>query len=184
MKEVLLSLARASIKSSFRAGKVDTSTIEEEYPALTQMGASFVTLTQEGQLRGCIGSIIAHRTLLDDVLHNARAAAFNDPRFSPLEEEELSRTRIEVSVLTAPKVLEYTDVNDLRNKIRVGIDGVILKEGYHQATFLPQVWEELDDFDLFFAYLCQKAGLGTNCLQSHPEISVYQVQKVKEDEIL
>jgi len=184
MNEVLLSLARASIKSSFRAGGVDTAGIEEEYPALAHMGASFVTLTQNGQLRGCIGSIIAHRSLLEDVLHNARAAAFNDPRFKPLEEEELSRTKIEVSVLTPPKIVEYDDVNDLRNKIRVGIDGVILKEGYHQATFLPQVWEELNDFDLFFAHLCQKAGLDMNCFQSHPEISVYQVQKVKEDEIL
>ncbi|MFC2074281.1 AmmeMemoRadiSam system protein A [Campylobacterota bacterium] len=181
MKEVLLSLARASIKSHFLGSDVDTSQIEEEYPELMKEGASFVTLTQEGQLRGCIGSIIAHRSLLDDVLANARSAAFKDPRFMPLSEEELARTKIEVSVLTTPKLLEYEDVDDLKTKIQVGVDGIILKDGYHQATFLPQVWEELNDLDLFFAHLCQKAGLGTRCLESHPEIAVYQVEKIQEN---
>ncbi len=184
MKEILLSLARASIKSVFTGGSVDTSTVKEEFPTLTKDGASFVTLTQDGELRGCIGSIIAHRSLLEDVINNAQSAAFKDPRFRPLEEDELSRTRIEVSVLTAPKVLDYTDVDDLRGKINVGIDGVILKDGQHQSTFLPQVWEELNDFDLFFSHLCHKAGLSMRCLESHPEISVYQVEKVEEDEIL
>ncbi len=184
MKEILLSLARASIKSYFRSGRVDTSRVDEEYPELMKKGASFVTLTQDGKLRGCIGSIIAHRSLLEDVLENARSAAFNDPRFMPLSEDELGRTKIEVSVLTPAKRLEYGDVDDLREKIQVGVDGVILKEGYRQATFLPQVWEELNDFDLFFSHLCQKAGLGTRCLESHPEISVYQVEKVQEDEVL
>jgi len=184
MKEILLSLARASIKSCFTQGSMDTSSVQEEFPSLSEEGASFVTLTQDGQLRGCIGSIIAHRSLLEDVISNAQSAAFKDPRFKPLEEDELSRTRIEVSVLTPPKILEYTDIDDLRVKIKVGIDGVILKDGYHQATFLPQVWEELNDFDIFFSHLCHKAGLGMRCLESHPEISVYQVQKVEEDEIL
>jgi len=181
LKKVLLSLARASIKSHFTKGHVDVSLIEEEYPELLKQGASFVTLTQDGQLRGCIGSILARQSLLDDVLHNAKAAAFSDPRFLPINEEELESTRIEVSVLSEPKILEYSDVQDLKKKIREGIDGVILKQGYHQATFLPQVWEELSDFDSFFSHLCQKAGLGIGCLQSHPDISVYQVQKVKDD---
>lgn len=181
MKEVLLSLARASIKSHFTQGRVDVSFIEEEYPELLKQGASFVTLSQGGKLRGCIGSILARQSLLDDVLHNAKAAAFSDPRFLPLNEEELDATSIEVSVLSAPKLLEYNEVQDLKNKIRIGIDGVILKHGYHQATFLPQVWEELKDFDSFFSHLCQKANLAIGCLQSHPEISVYQVEKVKDD---
>ena len=181
MKKVLLSLARASIKSHFAKGHVDVSLIEEEYPELLKQGASFVTLTQDGQLRGCIGSILARQSLLDDVLHNAKAAAFSDPRFLPLNEEELDATRIEVSILSEPKLLEYSDVQDLKKKIREGIDGVILKQGYHQATFLPQVWEELSDFDSFFSHLCQKAGLSLGCLQNHPDISVYQVEKVKDD---
>lgn len=184
MKEVLLNLARDSIKSYFSGGRVDTFALLEEYPQLQEEGACFITLTQDDRLRGCIGSIIAHRSLLDDVIHNAKSAAFRDPRFEPLVEDELSHTQIEVSILTKPQVLIYKDVDDLKSKIRVGVDGVILKDGYHQSTFLPQVWEELNDFDFFFSHLCQKAGLGLRCLDSHPEISVYQVEKVKENEIL
>ncbi len=181
MKEVLLSLARASIKSYFRKGRVDVSLIAEEYPDLLKQGASFVTLSQDGRLRGCIGSILPRRSLLEDVLYNAQAAAFGDPRFLPLKEEELEATTIEVSVLSEPKIIEYIDVQDLKNKIREGIDGVVLKQGHQQATFLPQVWEELNDFDTFFSHLCHKANLATGCLQGHPEISVYQVEKVKDD---
>ncbi len=180
MKEILLSLARASIKSSLMNASVDTSDIEKEYPVLIEQGACFVTLTIDGELRGCIGSILARRTLLEDVLSNARAAAFNDPRFPPLREEELSQVKIEVSVLTHPEVLEYTDPDDLKSKIRRGIDGVILKSGFNQATFLPQVWDELHSFELFFTHLCQKAGLSPSCLHRHPEIRVYQVDKVSE----
>lgn len=180
MKEILLSLARASIKSQFEGGRIDTSALIEEYPQLEESGATFVTLSQEGRLRGCIGSIIAHRSLLDDVIENARSAAFKDPRFMPLREDELERTRIEVSILSEPQALSYSDTQDLKNKIRVGIDGVILKEGNNQATFLPQVWEELKEFELFFSHLCQKAGLDAECLQGHPEIYTYQVEKVEE----
>ena len=180
MKEVLLTLARAAIKSSFMNEKVDTSFVEE-YIELQKQGASFVTLTQDGQLRGCIGSIIAHRPLLDDIIHNAKAAAFKDPRFMPLSEEEFERTKIEVSLLTPPQPLEYEDSAELKSKIRIGIDGVILKHNDYQATFLPQVWEELSEFELFFSHLCQKAGMAQGCLALHPEIYTYQVEKVKEN---
>lgn len=180
MKEVLLSLARASIKSHFMEGNVDVSFVEEEYPELLRQGASFVTLTLDSHLRGCIGSITAHRSLVEDVIANAQSAAFKDPRFPALQENELQQLCIEVSVLSEPSELEYKDKDDLRKKIRPGIDGVILKEGYHQSTFLPQVWEELNNFDSFFSHLCQKANLDVNCLQKHPEIYTYQVEKVKE----
>ena len=180
MKEVLLSLARAAIKSSFVNAKVDTS-FAEEYPELQEQGASFVTLTQDGQLRGCIGSIIAHRPLLEDIIHNARSAAFKDPRFMPLREDELEMTKIEVSLLTPPQPLEYDDSTDLKSKINIGIDGVILKHNDYQATFLPQVWEELGEFELFFSHLCQKSGMAQGCLALHPEIYTYQVEKVKEN---
>ena len=180
MNEVLLSLARASIKGRFGGGSLDTVNLLKEYPQLEQMGASFVTLTQDGHLRGCIGSIVAHRSLLEDIVQNAQAAAFKDPRFMPLSEDELSRTRIEVSLLSEPKVLLYEDSDDLKEKIRTGVDGVILRDGNHQSTFLPQVWEELTEFETFFSHLCQKAGLVGGCLESHPEIYTYQVEKVKE----
>jgi len=184
MKEVLLSLARAAIKNHFLHGSLETSNLLEEYPFLKEQGASFVTLSIDGQLRGCIGSIIAHRSLFDDIIHNAQAAAFKDPRFMPLSEGELDRTCIEVSLLTEPKNLEYSDMNDLKSKVRIGIDGVILKSDNYQSTFLPQVWEQLKTHELFFSHLCQKAGLDASCLKEHPQILLYQVQKVKENEIL
>jgi len=101
-----------------------------------------------------------------------------------LDKEELSKTRIEVSILTPPALLEYSNVQDLKDKIRPGVDGVILKQQNYQGTFLPQVWEELGEFELFFSHLCQKSGLSSGCLQSHPEIYTYQVEKVQENELL
>jgi len=184
MKKILLSIARESIKNHFLNNKSDFSSFLKENPELKDKGASFVTLTKNGNLRGCIGSIIAHRSLLDDIVSNARSSAFSDPRFPPLSFEELDQIKIEVSILTQPAALEYTDYEDLKNKINPGVDGVILKEGFQQATFLPQVWDELSSFDSFFSHLCLKAGMGSDCLQLHPEISVYQVEKVKEDEFL
>jgi len=184
MKEVLLSLARAAIKSVFSEGHLDNMKLVEEYPHLKEKGASFITLTLDGQLRGCIGSIIAHRSLLDDIIHNAQAAAFKDPRFTPLQEDELSSIEIEVSLLSEPQVLYYNDIDDLKQKVRIGVDGVILKSGNHQSTFLPQVWEQLKTHELFFSHLCQKAGLSEECLSTHPEIYLYQVKKVKENEFL
>lgn len=149
-------------------------------PALAEKRATFITLTQNGTLRGCIGSILPYRTLLDDLVHNAKAAAFSDPRFAPLSEQELDSTKIEVSLLTVPQSVEYRDSNDLASKIRPGRDGVILNLDGYQATFLPQVWEQLSDFASFFGHLCQKAGLGSNCVEQHPEIRTYQVEKIKE----
>ncbi len=180
MKEILLSIARDAIKSRFEPDKLDKSALLHAYPELEKMGACFVTLTQNGKLRGCIGSLSAHRSLLEDIVSNAKAAAFNDPRFEPLEKDELEKIKIELSLLTPPQLLEYRDTQELREKIRAGSDGVVLKAEYQQATFLPQVWEELKEFELFFAHLCQKAGLKANCLEEHPEIYTYQVEKVKE----
>ncbi len=184
MEKILLEIARESIKNYFLNNKPDFSSFFKEYPELKDNGASFVTLTKNGNLRGCIGSITAYRSLLDDVISNAQSSAFRDPRFPPLSFEELDKIIIEVSILTKAKSLRYKDYEDLKTKIKPGVDGVILKEGYQQATFLPQVWDELSSFDSFFSHLCLKAGMESNCLNLHPEISVYQVIKVKEDEIL
>jgi len=125
---------------------------------------------------------VAHRTLIDDLVANAKAAAFSDPRFPSLslEEFESSDFSLEVSVLSDPKELPYKDIADLKSKIRPNIDGVILKLGNHQATFLPQVWEQLPRFEDFFAHLCHKAGVVPDCLESHPQIFTYEVQKIKE----
>ncbi|MBU1669377.1 AmmeMemoRadiSam system protein A [bacterium] len=179
-KELLLSIASEAIQSRFDNTVIDIAALIQAHPELKKLGAVFVTLKQDGNLRGCIGSLVAHRSLLDDVIQNAKAAAFGDPRFPPLLEEEFEHTDIEISLLSTPQELHYTDREDLKRKIRPQIDGVVLKLGFNQATFLPQVWEDLPDFDLFFAHLCQKAGLrASGCLESHPSISTYQVERIE-----
>ena len=181
-KSLLVKIARHAIAEAFGLAKpLDKETLIRQHPWLAEPGAVFVTLNEHNRLRGCIGSIIAHQPLIDDVIHNAKAAAFSDPRFSPLRKEELDKISLEVSLLTPPKELPYTTIADLKQKIRPGIDGVILRLGNHQATYLPSVWEDLPDFDLFFSTLCQKAGLPSNCLEAHPVIYTYQAEKITED---
>jgi AmmeMemoRadiSam system protein A len=181
MRELLPEIARRSIAATFGlAPEVDKEALVAQYPELAKERATFVTLTIDGRLRGCIGSIVPHRRLIDDLVANAEAAAFDDPRFPLLTKEEFEKIDIEVSLLTVPYPLEYDDIEDLRRKIRPGVDGVVLRLEGRQATFLPQVWEELNDFDHFFAHLCLKAGLPQNCLAYHPQIFVYQVEKFKE----
>ena len=178
MKE-LLQIAKDAIRAKLEGFEIDKEALIKKYPDLAKKQAVFVTLTLDNNLRGCIGSLIAHRSLIDDLIHNAQSAAFGDPRFSPLTKEEFERVKIEVSLLSEPTKVEYDDVSDLKQKIRVGVDGVILKLGSYQATFLPQVWEQLNSFDLFFAHLCQKAGLNYECLNEHPDIYTYHVEKIK-----
>ncbi len=181
MGELLLKIVRQAIAARLGlAPQIDKQKLIKEHPELMHKQATFVTLTIGGQLRGCIGSIIPHRSLIDDLVANAEAAAFEDPRFSPLSAQEFENVDIEVSLLSVPRQLEYKDAQDLRAKITPGEDGVILQLDGRQATFLPQVWEELKDFDLFFAHLCVKAGLPQNCLQYHPVIYTYRVEKFKE----
>ena len=179
LKKAILKIAKEAIKEEFTGtSTIDREALIREFPQLAQNGAAFVTLNENHALRGCIGSIIAHQPLIDDIIHNAKAAAFSDPRFRPLSEEELDKIEIEVSLLSEPRPLAYTDTDDLRSKIRPGIDGVILKLDGYQATYLPSVWEQLPSFDSFFMTLCQKAGLPANCLDAHPDIYVYQAEKI------
>jgi len=173
-------LAREAIRSAFGDGELDKESYTSKDSSLKQKGACFVTLTKNGNLRGCIGSLVAHKNLYEDIVSNARSAAFGDPRFLPLDEGEFGQIEIEVSILSEPKELEYSDVDDLKSKLRPEVDGVILisKNG-RQATFLPQVWEQLPSFEHFFSHLCQKAGLSQGCLKDHPTIYTYQVEKIK-----
>lgn len=177
---LLIELAREAIESGFEPHAINHDSYTKALPALKLPGASFVTLTIGGKLRGCIGSLIAHRPLVDDIISNAISAAFHDPRFSPLSHSEFDKIAIEVSLLTAPERVPYRDAEDLSHIIRPGIDGIILRLGNHQATFLPQVWDELNDFDLFFSHLGLKAGVGNTPLAYHPEIFRYQVEKYSE----
>lgn len=174
-------IARLSIENAFSHTSLTIDPFVEENPEWLNPGATFVTLTLHGKLRGCIGSIVAHRPLIDDLIHNAQSAAFHDPRFPPLTMAELDHAVIEVSLLTPPEPVEYTDAEDLSTKIHPQEDGVILIFGNHQATFLPQVWDEINDFDTFFAHLGMKAGIGSDPLSLHPDIYTYHVNKYKEE---
>jgi AmmeMemoRadiSam system protein B/AmmeMemoRadiSam system protein A len=153
---------------------------EPDHPALAQPGATFVTLTQNGALRGCIGSLQAHRVLEQDVRANALAAACRDPRFTPLTAEELPRTRVEVSLLTAPVPMDFRDEADALRQLRPNVDGVIFSAGNHRSTFLPQVWEQLPDARQFMAHLKQKAGLPADYWSPEVQLQRYEVRKWKE----
>lgn len=179
MKKALVRTSAEAIKSHFENQCVDKNALLSKYPQLREHGASFVTLRKNNQLRGCIGSLFAHRSLIEDVIENAKAAAFKDPRFLPLKKEELELTTIELSLLTSSILLDYKDKDDLKDKIRPGIDGVILKHKGLQATFLPQVWDQLNEFESFFIHLGKKAGLHNKYLDEKPDIYVYQVEKIK-----
>lgn len=133
--------------------------IAPDHPALAQRGASFVTLTQDGRLRGCIGSIRAQRSLGDDVAYNAVAAASRDPRFAPLAREEYDAIRIEISLLSEAHLIDDTGEQAFHEHVRPGLDGVILHAGCRSATYLPQVWEVLPEPARFLAELKRKAGL-------------------------
>ena len=143
------------------------------YPDLEEDGAVFITINTEPneQLRGCIGSLQAYRPLYKDIISNAQSAALRDSRFTPLTLQELNHIKIEVSILSEPKALEYSNIQDLESKVLPFQDGIVLKHNGKQATYLPQVWEQLPKFDDFFSSLCLKANLPNNCLLEHPEIS-------------
>ena len=156
---------------------------EATHPALALPGATFVTLTQNGALRGCIGSLQAHRPLDQDVRANAVAAAFSDPRFPPLTLAELPRTRVEVSLLTAPQPMTFSSEADALRQLRPNLDGIILIAGQRRSTFLPQVWEQLPEPRTFMAHLKQKAGLPADWWSADVQLQRYEVQKWKEAQI-
>ena len=179
----LINLARKTIAGRLKLpdiapGKEDETSEESSFePALQEKRGTFVTLKIKGQLRGCMGCLTPTETTLEGVQRNAINAAFNDPRFPALTAEELEQADIEVSILTEPQVLEYTDGDNLIAKLQPNVDGVILKQGYSRATFLPQVWEQLPRTEDFLAHLCRKAGLPDDAWQSGKlEVSTYQVQ--------
>lgn len=179
--QLLISLAQKAIESGFNPKiKFDREDLIKNAPFLDELGAVFVTITLDNKLRGCIGSLQAHRALLDDILHNAKAAAFNDPRFSPLSKEEFKKIKIEISLLESPKDLQYKDFEDLKSKLEKNKPGVILELNGKRATYLPSVWEQLPNFESFMPSLCEKAGLNPNSLSAYPKIQTYQAQKIKQ----
>lgn len=143
---------------------------------LRELGASFVTLKISGELRGCIGSLEAHQPLVDNVAHNAYAAAFSDPRFPPLTEREFSQLEFHISVLTPSEPVTFGSEEDLLSQIRPGIDGLVLEEGRHRGTFLPAVWESLPSARQFLQQLKLKAGLPADYWSDSIKVSRYTTE--------
>jgi AmmeMemoRadiSam system protein A len=153
-------------------------------PSLLQPRACFVTLTQGGSLRGCIGHLVPKDPLWKAVIENARCAAFHDPRFPPVSASELGQIEIEISVLTEPQPLAFGSPEDLLAKLQPGRDGVVLESGWQRATFLPQVWEELPDKLLFLGRLCLKGGWDEHAWREPGlKVSLYQVEAFHEAEL-
>lgn len=175
-KQALLACARRSIQQAL-CGQWDQRPAEL---LSDDNGASFVTLKLGGELRGCIGSLTANRPLMLDVWQNAYNAAFRDPRFLPLTVNEFGLIQVEVSVLTPAVLLNVDSEEALSDILRPGIDGVILEEGVHRATFLPAVWETLPEKEDFLLHLKRKAGLPDNYWSPTVRVSLYQAIKCSE----
>ncbi len=180
-QKTLLRLAREALERGVKGEHLpplDSSTLT---PRLLEEGASFVTLTEGGQLRGCIGALEPYQPLAQDVREHAVAAALEDPRFPPVNAREVERINIEVSRLTRPVPLEYSDANDLLHKLRPHVDGVILRDSFRRATFLPQVWEKIPNPEEFLDNLCYKMGAHPDLWRKkHLEVLIYQVEEFHE----
>ncbi len=173
----LLALARGAIARELGASSSPAPAVS---PELTRIGATFVTLRSGRDLRGCIGTVEAWRTLAEDVRANAVAAAFRDPRFSPLRRDELDRITIEVSLLNPSEPLPPGGEESVAATLRPGIDGVVLQHDGHRATFLPQVWEQLPHPREFLRALKHKAGLGETFWSDDVRVARYTVEKFEE----
>jgi len=173
---VLLALARAAIAA--RLGLSHAAS--EDLPWLRSSGASFITVMLGSKLRGCIGTLRAHRALVEDVRANAVAAAFRDPRFPPLGAGEFSEVALEVSVLSALEPLRFSDEPDALRQLRAGVHGVVFEYGHHTGTFLPQVWDDFKEPSDFLAHLKYKAGLPPDFWDVEVRLSRYTVHKWRE----
>ena len=184
--QVLVKLARHTIMKelgrSIPTSETDALTLARQDKGFQSHCGTFVTLKIDGQLRGCIGNLSSTESVWSSIKRNAVNAAFHDPRFGPLKDAELDQTEIEVSILTEPRPLEYRNGQDLTAKLRINVDGVIIRQGHASATFLPQVWEQLPRPEEFLSHLCMKAGLPSDAWQnSELEIQTYQVQYFDEE---
>ena len=180
-KQTLLRIARQSMESAVKGERNPKLGSALLTPRLKEQGASFVTLTVSGELRGCIGALEPYQPLADDVREHAVAAALQDPRFPPVAPNELNGISIEVSRLSVPYPLEYSTAEDLIQRLRPHTDGVILRDGLRRATFLPQVWEKIPSPAEFLDNLCYKMGAASDAWKrKHLEVLIYQVDDFHE----
>ena len=160
-EQELLSIARQSIEYGFKNKQALKPDLKQCDEPLKQPRATFVTLKIDSNLRGCIGTLQAVDPLLTSVADSAYKAAFQDPRFNPLTEEEFKQIELSISVLTPPAEIKFTSEADLLRQLQPGSDGLIIESGHKRATFLPEVWHSLPDADDFLRQLKLKAGMGT-----------------------
>jgi len=178
-KNTLLHIARASIEHGLELGGpllIDTLSYSEK---LQQPRATFVTLKINDTLRGCIGTLIAKEPLVNSIAHSAWSAAFEDPRFERLSMDEFDKISISLSILSPAEPIEFDSETDLISKIRPGIDGLILEEGYNRFTFLPSVWESLPDAEIFLQHLKQKAGLPPSYWSESIKVERYTAEAIE-----
>ncbi|MCB1986350.1 MAG: AmmeMemoRadiSam system protein A [Burkholderiales bacterium] len=178
--KTLLQIARLSIARALKVDDLETESVDTTGKWLSEPGATFITLTQYDRLRGCIGSLQMHQTLLENVRNNAVSAALHDNRFLPVTAEELDSIRVEVSVLSALQPMAFSSEADALAQLRPGIDGVMFEWGVYRSTFLPQVWESLPQPRDFLAQLKLKAGLNADFWNDTIHLSRYTVQKWRE----
>lgn len=180
-KSLLLKLARQALEAGVRGEKLPALNLNEFSERLRRPGASFVTLTHQGMLRGCIGALQPRQPLLEDVREHAVAAALEDFRFPPVQPHELPGIAIEISRLTLPQDLAYNAPEDLVQRLCPHVDGVILISGWRRATFLPQVWEKLPDPETFLNHLCDKMGAPPDLWRRQKlTVQTYQVEEFHE----
>ena len=181
-QQILLHLAREAMTIRVQGGKLPQLELASMPESLREDGASFITLTIGGELRGCVGALEPYQPLAEDVRMHAAAAALEDPRFAPVHERELSAIQIEVSRLTRPRALDYGDWTDLISQLRHQVDGIILRDGFgRRGTFLPQVWEKIPDPIEFLNHLCEKMGLKPDAWRTlHLDVYTYQVEEFHE----
>lgn len=180
-RSLLLKLARQALEAGVRGEALPPLDLQSLPPALRQPGASFVTLTRQGKLRGCVGALEPYQPLAEDVREHAVAAALQDYRFPPVQPAELPEIKIEISRLTLPQELDYTSPEDLLTRLRPGVDGVTLIDGRLRATFLPQVWEKLPDAPTFLDHLCYKMGAPEDLWRRKKlRVQTYQVEEFHE----
>ncbi len=180
-RTILLHLARQAIESVTRRQPLPPLDLSSLPPCLAEPGAVFVTLTRHGELRGCIGALEAYQPLAEDVREHAIAAATEDYRFSPVQAEDLPDIEIEISRLTPSRPLEYSQPEELPQRLRPHVDGVVLRDGWRRATFLPQVWEKIPDPEEFLANLCYKMGASPDLWRRKKlQVLTYQVEEFHE----
>jgi AmmeMemoRadiSam system protein A len=178
---LLLKLARDAIVEEIENHRSLQIEIKSYPPRLQEPGATFVTLTLHGQLRGCIGTLEPYQSLVEDVSEHAVAAALQDYRFPALTAVEIPNIKIEISRLTLPIEIEYSSSEDLLNSIRFNVDGVLIKSGMRRATFLPQVWSKVSSKEEFLNLLCLKMGAHENLWRyENLKVFTYQVEEFKE----